>query len=57
MMLSPVCAGVVEAGTRFYLVRRFAPSPLTPPDLVTQETLGLINSDGKLAADTEMRSE
>lgn len=56
-MLSPVCAGVVEAGTRLYLVRQFAPSPLTPPDLVTQETLGLINSDGKLAADTEMLSE
>lgn len=53
-MLSPSHVGVVKVGTWFHFVRQSAPSPIIWSDLVTQEMLGLINLNGKLAADAEL---
>lgn len=53
-MLSTAHAGVVKAGMWVYFVRQSAPSPMIHSDPVTLKTLGLINSDRKLATDAEV---
>lgn len=48
------CPCLVKAGTWVYFVRQCAPCPMIRSNLITQEMLELINSDGKLASDAEM---
>lgn len=48
------CSWLVKAGTWHYFVRQCAPCPMIQSNLIPQEILKLIISDGKFTSDVEM---